>query len=97
MAVQHMPARVMPLAPLLLAYSSISGVVGRHHDHLGQQRLMAVHDDVDFVFLQDAQVDLAAAPDTGVPNMTSCRSVAIIEPPQPSARAAREHCLMMFS
>ena len=32
---------------------------GGHVDHLGQQRLMAVDDDVDVVLFQDAQVDLA--------------------------------------
>ena len=34
-------------------------LLGGHVDHLGQHRLMAVDDDVDVVFFEDAQVDLA--------------------------------------
>ena len=32
------------------------GVLGVEHDHLGQRRIMAVHDDVDHVLFHDAQV-----------------------------------------
>ena len=54
-----MPASWMPLAPLFWAYCDQLRLLGGHVDHLGQQRLMAVDDDVDVVFFQDAQVDLA--------------------------------------
>ena len=57
--VQQMPARLMPLAPLLLAYSISSGSMHRGHDHLAEGGLVAVDDDVDLVVLQAAQVDLA--------------------------------------
>ena len=44
LAVQQMPARLMPLAPLDLAYSTNSGSRGGGDDHLREQRLVAVHE-----------------------------------------------------
>ena len=47
------------LGALVLGVLDHLRLLGRHGDHLGQQRLMAVDDDVDVVFFQDPQVDLA--------------------------------------
>ena len=47
------------LGALVLGVLDGLRLLGGHVDHLGQQRLMAVDDDVDVVFFQHAQVDLA--------------------------------------
>ena len=46
------------LGALVLGILDHLRFLGGHIDHLRQQGLMAVHDDVDVIFFQDAQVDL---------------------------------------
>ena len=59
LAVQQMPARLIPVGALALGVLDQLGVHGGNHDHLRESRLVAVHDDVDLVLLQDTQVHLA--------------------------------------
>ena len=56
LAVQHTPAMLMPLAPMLLGQSDHLGILGVEHDHFGQGRIVAVDNDVDHVLLHDADV-----------------------------------------
>ena len=37
-------------------------VLSRRHDHFGQERFMAVDDDIDLIFLENAEVDLRSEP-----------------------------------
>ena len=46
------------LGALVLGILDHLRFLGGHIDHLRQQGLMAVHDDIDVIFFQDAQVDL---------------------------------------
>jgi hypothetical protein len=45
------PGDVDALGPLLLGHLEHLLVPGRQHDHLRKKRLVAVHDDVDLIFL----------------------------------------------
>ena len=56
---QQMPARLMPAAPTALASAISSGSRDGLDHHRRQRRLVAVHDDVDLVGLEHAEVDLA--------------------------------------
>ncbi len=53
------PGQLDALGAFVLGILDHFRFLGGHIDHLRQQGLMAVDDDVDMVFLQDAQVDLA--------------------------------------
>ena len=58
LAVQQMPARLMPSAPLALASAISSGSRDGLDHHRRQRRLVAVDDDVDLVGLEHPEVDL---------------------------------------
>jgi hypothetical protein len=51
--------QVDALGALALGVSDQLGVLHRGHDHLGEGRFVAVDDDVDLLFFEAAQVDLA--------------------------------------
>ncbi len=55
---QQMPARLMPSAPLALASAISSGSRDGLDHHRRERRLVAVHDHVDLVGLEHAEVDL---------------------------------------
>ena len=59
LAVQQMPARVMPSAPAAFAYCDDLRILHGDGQHLGERRLMAVDEDVDRVFAQHAEVGRA--------------------------------------
>ena len=73
------------------------GVAGGLHEHRRERGLVAVHDDVDLVVLEHAEVDLADESGDGVPKRMSLMSVLSMAPPQPSAREQRRALLRMFS
>ena len=85
--VQQMPARLMPLAPLLLAYSISSGSCTAVTIISRERRLVAVDDDVDLVVLEDAQVDLRRP--SGWACRRGCRRCRWPTWSRPSRRPAR--------
>ena len=96
LAVQQMPPRVMPLAPLLLAYSIISGSWAAStisSESVGSWPWMMMLTSSSF---RTPRLDSLVS-GLGVPQMMSERSVASMEPPQPAARHMRMAWSMRWS
>ena len=96
LAVQQMPARVMPLAPFDLAYSIISGsftAATINSERVGSWPWTTIFTSSSL----RAPMLAWAVSGTGEPNRMSVMSVESIEPPQPSARAFRSPAIRMLS
>lgn len=65
-------------------------------DHLREKGLVAVDDDIHLLRLYDPML-ASESRGLGVPKMTSCSSVAIMEPPQPSEMLVLRPCSMRFT
>jgi len=94
--VQHIPATLMPTAPCFLARSTISGSAAAAtiiSESSGSWPCTMM------LTLLDSRTPRLASEKVGVgvPKRTSCSSVAIIEPPQPSAMLARRPCRMRLT
>jgi hypothetical protein len=88
LAVQQMPARVIPSAPAALASATISG--SRKRSPASRTaRLMAMHEDVHRLFPAPRDWP-GCAPGDGVPKRMSEAMEATREPPQPSASEGPE-------
>ena len=71
LAVQQMPAMLIPLAPLALAPASSSRIAAGRHHHVGQGRFVAVDQDVHLLLLRARRGWRASASACGPPNSTS--------------------------
>ena len=63
LAVQQMPARLIPLAPRAFGLGHKLRVAGGGHDHVGERRLVAVNHDVHLVLLRARRGSPASAAD----------------------------------
>src|SRR3990170_927963 len=86
--VQHRPTRLMPAAPRSFARATSSGSVAACTTTSDRSGLWPWRATLTWSTLSVPRLTVDSFGD-GVPNMTSDSSVAIIEPPQPSARLVR--------
>ncbi len=93
---QHMPTRLMPLAPAALAFSM--SILSWEETSMDSKRLGSWPWMMTFTWSSLSTPMLTStATGVGVPKRMSEISVATMEPPQPSAKAVRLICLVRFS